>query len=169
MIHLVLMLVLIRMICCELGDVSIDMHDFDATLVRRSFMDVVATVSAGPDLVNRASPNPLDIFHVFPPSSECHNTSCVDYHDNLEGNMVECAESLGIFQGFIPCLDLHYLYLQDLAKKIMWSNFFYYSFDFFKEFDLFRRALTIMHLLLFAWPHIHLSCTLRCLISSYEH
>ena len=77
-------------ICYELDNVFIEVHDVDATLAVRPYVDVVVTMPASPDLVNMSSDH-LDIFHVFPscslpyPPPRCHNISYVDFHDMLKG------------------------------------------------------------------------------------
>ena len=121
-----------------------------------------ATWSAGPDLVEHISPNLFYIFYVFsysPPfsSPKCRHMSSIECHDMPEENVVDCIESLGNFQGSIPILSLHYLYLEDLPRKITWSNFFHHSFDFSKVFDMFKRALTIMHIFMFKCSYLHSS------------
>ena len=84
----------------------IEVYDFDATLVGRSYEDVVVTVPASPDMVDNISPNPLDAFHGLSsyslpfPSPECRNISLVNYHEVLEGNVVDCLESLGTLRGY---------------------------------------------------------------------
>jgi len=107
--------------CCYLGDNFIEMHGRDETVTRRSYVDVVVTVSSGPDLINHAPSNPLDIPRVVPPCSppspspECHSMLPIYYQDILEGNVVDCVESLGIFRGFVSFLNLHYLQKKRLA------------------------------------------------------
>ena len=59
----------------------IEVHDFDATLVGRSYVDVVVIVLTNPDMVDNISPNALDASHVSSlcslpsPFPECHNMS----------------------------------------------------------------------------------------------
>jgi len=67
--------------CYESNNAFIEVYDFDATLVGRSYEDVVVTVPASPDMVDNISPNPLDAFHASSlcplpsPSLECYNIS----------------------------------------------------------------------------------------------
>ena len=51
--------------CSESGDVFIEEHDLDATLVGRSDVDVVATIPTSPGLVDNISPDLVAPFHVF--------------------------------------------------------------------------------------------------------
>ena len=64
-------------------------------------------------------------------------------------------ESLGDIRGYTSSFDPHCAYLEDVPRKIMWSTFFDHTFDFFKAFDKFKRALTIfvMILLVFSYSH----------------
>jgi len=83
-------------------------HDFDVTLEGRLYVDVKVIVTTSLDAVENISPNPLDTLHVSPsdsppsPSPECHNLSIVACHDMLEGNDIDCMQSLGIFRGYDP-------------------------------------------------------------------
>ena len=52
--------------CYESGDVSIEVHDLDATFARRPYMGTKVIVPISPDLTNHTSPNHLDTFHAFP-------------------------------------------------------------------------------------------------------
>jgi len=65
-------------ICDESDNVFIKVHDFSATLVGKSYVDIVVTVPASLDMVDNISPDPLDASHVssscsLPPFPECHN------------------------------------------------------------------------------------------------
>jgi len=71
--------------------------------------------------------------------------------------MVNCVESLGTFQGFSPFPDLYYLHLEEFRKKIMSSSLFHHSCDFSKVFDMFRKALTIVHVFIFVHSYLHAS------------
>ena len=95
------------------------------------------------EIVDHISFEPFDIFHAFPscslpsPSLDYRNMSPNHYHDMIKGNMVDYIKSLGTFQGFVLFLNPHNSYLEDLPRKIMWSNFFHHSSDFSKTFDIF--------------------------------
>ena len=52
-------------ICCELGNIFIEVYDLDETPIERLCVDFVVTVSPSPDLVDHVSPDPLDIFYAF--------------------------------------------------------------------------------------------------------
>ena len=82
-----LTLVLMRMIFVISQDnVFIKVHDFDATLAVRPYVDVVVTMPTSPDLVENMSPDPFDTFHTSlscplpSPSPECHNLLLAKYH-----------------------------------------------------------------------------------------
>ena len=70
-------------------------HNLDETLMRRSCMDVMVTVTPSPDLIDHVSPDPLDIFHAFPSCSlsshlpECCDLSPIDSYVLLERNEVD--------------------------------------------------------------------------------
>jgi len=61
---------------------------------------VVVTVPTSLDMVDNISPDPLDASHVSSlcslpsPFPECHNMSLLNCHDQLEGNVDDCVESL---------------------------------------------------------------------------
>ena len=52
--------------CYEPGDTFNIVHDFDVTLVVRSYVDVVIAVPVSSYMVGDISPNHLDTFHAFP-------------------------------------------------------------------------------------------------------
>jgi len=150
-------------------------YDLDETLIGRSSVDVVVAVSPSPDLVYNVSPNPLNIFHACPscslpsPSLKCCDLSPIDSHAVLERNEVDCFNSPGTFKGYNPSLDPYSLYLEDMLEKscsLLYSNLLL----------IFPRHLISLeeYLLLFldlclgALTCIHLSCTLKCSISSCE-
>ena len=64
-------------------------------------------------------------------------------------------ESLGDISGFHPSFDPYCAYLEDVPRKIVWSTFFDYDFDFFMAFYEFKRALTLFApaLLVFSYSH----------------
>ena len=151
------------------------MHDLHETPTRTSCVDVVVAGSANPNFVDNISPNPLDTFHASPfrslpsPPPEYRNMLLANYHDMLEGNVVECFESLCTFRGYDPSLDPYGLYLKIMPAKIMLTFAFNHSKDFSRAFDKFRRALTIISRFMFKRCYSHSSsCMLRCLISSCE-
>jgi len=98
--------------CYESDNAFIEVHDFDATLVGRSYEDVVVTVLTSLDMVDNIPPDILDAFHAFSscslpsPSPKCHHMSIVNHHDTLEGNVFDCMKSLGNFKGYDPPLIL---------------------------------------------------------------
>jgi len=50
-------------------------------------------------------------------------------------------KSLGDTRGYTPFFDPYCAYLEEVPRKIMWSNFFNHTFDFLVAFDKFKRAL----------------------------
>jgi len=149
--------------CYELDAAFIEVHDFDGTLVGRSYVDVVVIISATPDIVDNIYPEHLETFHTFlscslpSPPFECCNMLSVDYHDMLKGNVVGCVESLGIFRGYDPFLDPYNLYLENMSAKITTTTAFDYPTDFFEVVDKFRRALTIISGFIFWYSYSHSS------------
>jgi len=147
-------------ICCESGDVFIEVHDFHETPTGTSCVNVVAAGSASSDLVNNISPNPLDTLHAFSSCSrpflslEDHNVSFVDHHDILEGNVVDYLESLGTFREYDPSLYPYNLYLETMPMKMMLTTIFDYSAD-FSAFDKFTRALTAIPQFMFRCCYSH--------------
>jgi len=101
--------------CFESGDVFIEEHDLDATLVGRSYVNVMVTVSTSPDLVDNISPGHLDTFHASPSCSppfsspEYCDMLLINSHLILKGNEVDCSEFSGTFSGCNPFLDLYSL------------------------------------------------------------
>jgi len=150
-------------ICYESDNVFIKVHDFDMTLTGRSYVDVVITVPASPDMVDNISPNPFEAPHVSPlyslpcHSPKCHNMSHVNFHDVLEGNMVDCVESLGNFSGYDPSFDPYSLYLGNMPVKIFFTIPFNHCTDFSKACDKSRRTLTIISRFMFKSSYSHLS------------
>ena len=65
--------------CYESGDIFIEVHDLDETLVGRSIMDVLVIVSPSSILVDLCILNSLDISHAFP-SCSLPFPSYVIYH-----------------------------------------------------------------------------------------
>ena len=74
---------------------------------------------------------------------------------NMLGRNDENFGSLRYFSGYDAALDPHWIYLEDKPRKIMWSTFFYFSFDFSMAFGLLKRALNffVTVLLMLSQPH----------------
>ena len=110
-------------ICYESSNAFVEAHDLDETLVERSCVDVIVTISPSPNLVNLVSSNPLNIFHDFSSCSqsslslECCDLSLIDSHDVLEGNEVDYSKSTSTFRGYDPSLNPYSLYIEDHAWK----------------------------------------------------
>ena len=75
--------------------------------------------------------------------------------DMLKGNGIHDNWSLGTPRGHNSYLDLFHVNLVDLARKIIWTTFFDYSFDFSKEYDKFMRSLTIIIVILLVFSYLH--------------
>jgi len=60
-----------------------------------------------------------------------------DYHDMLEGNVVDCLESLGTFRWYDPSLDPYRSYLETMPAKTILTFAFDISKDFLRAFDKF--------------------------------
>jgi len=50
----------------ESDNIFFKVHDFDTTLIGRSYVDVVITMLPNPDTVDDIFPNPFDASHVSP-------------------------------------------------------------------------------------------------------
>ena len=48
---------------------------------------------------------------------------------------------MGYFRGYNATLDPYCIDLVDLPRKILWNNFFSFSYDFSMAFDFLKRAL----------------------------
>ena len=81
----------------------------------------------------------------------------IDSHAILEGNEVDYSESLGTFRGYDPALHLYRLYLEGMLGKIILTSAFDYSSNFSNTFDMFRRALVVMHVFIFVCSYLHSS------------
>ena len=57
--------------CYESNNVFIEVHEFDATLVGQSYVDVVVIMPASPEMVDNISPSPLNSFHASSSYSLC--------------------------------------------------------------------------------------------------
>ena len=80
-----------------------------------------------------------------------------DYHDMLEGIVVDCLESLGTIRGYDPSIDPYRLCLEIMLAKIMLTFAFDHSKDFSRAFDKFRRALTVISRFMFKCSYSHSS------------
>jgi len=65
----------------------------------------------------------------------------------LKGKVFDVLGSLGTFESCSPSVDPFYDYLVSLPRKILWTTFFSYSFDFSKAYDKLKRALTFVDLI----------------------
>ena len=137
-------------ICYESDNVFIEVHDSDANPVERSYGDVVVTMVAGPDMADNISHDPIGTFHSF---SSCllpslslkhYNLSVIACHDMLEGNDIDCMDSLGTFRGYDPSLDPCSLYLGSMPTKILFTIASNHSTDFSTACDKFTRAPSII-------------------------
>ena len=75
----------------------------------------------------------------------------------IEGNEIDCMDSLGTFKGYDLSLDPYNLYLGSMPAKIMVTTAFRFFTDFTKAFDKFKRALTIISTILFKCSYSHAS------------
>jgi len=125
-------------------------HDLDATLRGRSNVDVLATTPTSPNLVDNIFLDPLDAFHApsscsLPhPSPECYNISLVNCYHVLEGNVIDCVESLCTFRWYERSLDPYNMYPWSMPVKSKLTMAFDHSKDFCTIIDKFRKALTIL-------------------------
>jgi len=74
---------------------------------------------------------------------------------NMLGGNIETFESLGNYNGYDAVLDPYCINLVDKPKKILWSTFFAFSFDFSMAFTLIKRALTFFALILCMLSYCH--------------
>jgi len=68
----------------------------------------------------------------------------MDHDDNMFnvlGGIVYSLESLGYFREYDAALDPYCLNLVDIPRKILWNNFFSFSYDFSMVFIFIKRAL----------------------------
>jgi len=116
--------------CYESGDISIEMHDLDATFLGRSYVNCEVIVPTSPDLVHHTSLDHFNTFHAFPscsllsPFPKCYNMSLVEYHDMLEENGVDYVESLRALRGYDLSFDPYSLYLGSMPVKIILTTTF---------------------------------------------
>ena len=112
-------------------------------------MDVVVARPTSSDFIDDISPNSLDTSHApyscSPPSHspKCCDLSLIDPHVILEGSVVDCCKSLGIFRGYDPLRDPYRPYLESMSGEIALTIAFDYSADFSQVFSEFERALTL--------------------------
>ena len=64
-------------------------------------------------------------------------------------------ESLGDLRGYNPSLDPYCAYLEDMPRKIEWTTFFDYYFDFSMAFDKFKITLTLFATSLLVFSYLH--------------
>jgi len=142
-------------ICFASDNVVLKVHDSDAALAGRPYMNVMITMPASSDFIDNVSRDPLDTPHAFPlcslpsPLPECHNM--------FQGDVFDCMDSLGTFRGYNPSLDPYSLYLENMPLKIMFITVFTSFTDLSKTFDKFRRALVIISAFLFKCSYSHSS------------
>jgi len=152
--------------CYESYHTFIKVYDFDMTLegqlcVFDMTLDAEVTITTSPDVVENISPDPLDTLHVSlsgsspSPSPKCHNLSHVVWHDMLEGNEIDCIDSLGTFRGYGPSPDPYTLYPWSMRVKIMLATECNLFTDFSKAFNKFKRALAIVSAFLFKCSYLH--------------
>jgi len=72
---------------------------------------------------------------------------------NTLGGNVENFESLDYFSGYNATLDSYCIDLEDKRRKIMWSTFFNFSFDFSMALTL--RGLILFFVLILLFYHHH--------------
>ena len=71
--------------------------------------------------------------------------------------MFDVLGSLGTFESYNLSVDPFHDYLVDLPRKILWTTFFDYSFNFSKAYDKFMKALTFINLILLVLSYTHFS------------
>jgi len=72
-----------------------------------------------------------------------------------KGKVFNVIGSLGTFDGYNTSVDPFHDYPVDLPEKILWTNFFEYSFDFSNAYDKLKRALTFIDLIISVFSYIH--------------
>ena len=82
---------------------------------------------------------PIDNFEICDSNVDLGNENSV--LNVLGGNTDENFESLGNFSGYDAALDPYCIYLVDTPRKIMWTPFFAFSFDFSMDFSLIKLSL----------------------------
>jgi len=73
----------------------------------------------------------------------------------LEGNEIDCRDSLGTLRGYDPSLDPYSLHLGSMLVKIMLTTVFDFFTDFSKAFNKFRRAIIVIFAFLFKCSYLH--------------
>jgi len=98
--------------CYKLDHTFTEVHDFDVSLEGRLYVDEEVIITTSLDVFENIFPDLLDTFHASPscslasPSPKCHNLLLAEYHVMLEGNEIDCMDSLGTFRGVTPPLIL---------------------------------------------------------------
>jgi len=64
-------------------------------------------------------------------------------------------ESLNDIRGSHSSFDSYCAHLEGVARKIIWSTFFYYAFDFSMAFDEFKTPLTLFALPILVFSYLH--------------
>ena len=77
------------------------------------------------------------------------------YKRQPQGNVFDCIQSLGTFEGYDPPIDPFPNYLVDMPRKILWTTFVDPSFDFSKAYDTIMRALTLIAVSFSVFSYIH--------------
>ena len=119
-----------------------------------------------PNSLERSHLSPIHSQPLFSPkcSVDVHNgisklcdfnvDLCYDDHMfHMLGGNAHHFESLGYLSGYDAALDSYCLYLVDKPRKIMWSTFFDFSFDFSMALTL--RGLILFFVLIFIFSHGH--------------
>jgi len=78
---------------------------------------------------------------------------CDDHMFHMLGGNVDHFEFVGYLSGYDTGLDPYCLSLVDMPRKIMWSTFFDFSFDF--SIALTLRGLILFFVLIFIFSHGH--------------
>ena len=78
----------------------------------------------------------------------------IDYIDPIWW-LHACHESPGAIRRYNLSFDPYCGYLEDVPRRIMWSTFFDYVFDFLTAFDEFKKALTFFAMILSVFSYSH--------------
>jgi len=76
---------------------------------------------------------------------------------NVLGGNNDNFESLGNFNGYDAALDPYCMNVVDMPRKIMWTPFFTFSFDFSRAFDLLTRTVIFLVMFIVPRPQHHAS------------
>ena len=93
---------------------------------------------------------PIDNFEICNSNVDLGNENNVL---NVLGGNVENFGSLGYFSGYDATFDSYCIYVVDKPKKIMWSTFFDFSFDFSMALTLGGLILFFVLILMFSHSH----------------